>query len=207
MLCDQANKLVIEAKRATALEAAQIPPYNDALVRSICREVRALEENVRDAAQNAPAFQDQEEVDAFRCNVLVQHLAMHRNKRCMLAYHRSRLEKLRELAWAGGGVGGSSSLSSRTRQSLSPHEVEFFKDYLGLLNEYKSGLGDDYDIDVTGATLDPPKDLLIQVRVLKNAGEIVTEYGAIHLDKNSQFYVRRTDVERLIVQGYLQQIK
>ena len=32
------------------------------------------------------------------------------------------------------------------------------------------------------------------------------EYRAINLTKNSQFYVRQGDVERLIAQGYLQKL-
>jgi GINS complex subunit 1 len=34
------------------------------------------------------------------------------------------------------------------------------------------------DIDLTG-TLEPPRDLFIDVRVLKDAGEIQTEYGYV----------------------------
>ena len=44
------------------------------------------------------------------------------------------------------------------------------------------------------------------MRVLKDAGEIQTEYGAINLTKNSQFYVRQGDVESLIKQGFLQKL-
>ncbi|CAG8876327.1 unnamed protein product [Penicillium nalgiovense] len=61
------------------------------------------------------------------------------------------------------------------------------------------------DIDLTG-TLEPPKDLFIDVRVLKDAGEIQTEYGVINLTKNSQLYVRQGDVERLIAQGFLERL-
>jgi len=68
-----------------------------------------------------------------------------------------------------------------------------------------------------GGSLEPPRDLYVEVRVLKDAGEIQTEYGyvrrlnelmsrVITLTKNSQLYVRQADVERLIQQGYLQRI-
>jgi GINS complex subunit 1 len=36
------------------------------------------------------------------------------------------------------------------------------------------------DVDLTG-TLEPPRDLFIDVRVLKDAGEIQTEYGYVVL--------------------------
>jgi len=35
---------------------------------------------------------------------------------------------------------------------------------------------------------------------------VVALYRAINLTKNSQFYVRQGDVERLIAQGYLQRL-
>jgi GINS complex subunit 1 len=71
-----------------------------------------------------------------------------------------------------------------------------------MLSSYK---GQWTDIDLTGS-LEPPRDLFIDVRVLKDAGEIQTEYGAINLTKNSQFFVRQGDVERLIQQGFLQRL-
>ena len=57
--------------------------------------------------------------------------------------------------------------------SLSPEEEEYFRQYSDLLAAFK---GQWTDIDLTGS-LDPPKDLFIDVRVLKDAGEIQTEYG------------------------------
>lgn len=35
---------------------------------------------------------------------------------------------------------------------------------------------------------------------------LIVVYRAINLTKNSQFYVRQGDVERLIAQGYLQRL-
>lgn len=120
---------------------------------------------------------------------------MRRNKRCLLAYHRTRTEKLEELCWKGvdvleqqqqqqqlqqqnmdeegeqaaaaaGGGGGEGS-------SLSPEEEEYFRLYGDMLAAYK---GQWTDVDLTGS-LEPPQDLFIDVRVLKDAGEIQTEYG------------------------------
>lgn len=158
---------------------------------------------------------------------------MRRNKRCLLAYHRTRTDKLEELVWNGtdvgelsgqqvrdgSGAGGSGGPDTST-SSLSPQEEDYVRQYSDLLAAYK---GQWTDIDLTGS-LEPPRDLFIDVRVLKDAGEIQTEYGygvsdhhfrqgrvltqcsAITLTKNSQFYVRQGDVERLIAQGYLQKL-
>lgn len=164
---------------------------------------------------------------------------MRRNKRCLLAYHKTRTDKLEELVWRGAdvvdlsgqqlrdgaGLGNASGATGRPADggtsSLSPQEEDYVRQYGDLLAAYK---GQWTDIDLTGS-LEPPRDLFIDVRVLKDAGEIQTEYGcvgsgmlsrliimlihvhrAITLTKNSQFYVRQGDVERLIAQGYLQKL-
>lgn len=120
------------------------------------------------------------------------------------------------------GSGGGYSLGSEAgnQSSLSPEEEEYVRQYGDMLAAYK---GQWTDVDITGS-LEPPRDLFIDVRVLKDAGEIQTEYGcvsiplllhqstdkrmcrAITLTKNSQFYVRQGDVERLIAQGYLHKL-
>jgi GINS complex subunit 1 len=109
---------------------------------------------------------------------------MRRNKRCLLAYHRTRTDKLEELAWNGtdilelagqqaGGTNGAPIADAGEASSLSPQEEDYFRQYGDLLAAYK---GQWTDIDLTGS-LEPPRDLFIDVRVLKDAGEIQTEYG------------------------------
>ena len=116
---------------------------------------------------------------------------MRRNKRCLLAYHRVRSDKLEEMCWSGrdvpdieqqqhhGGQGNGegSAMASETgagyQISLSPEEEEYVRQYGDMLASYK---GQWTDIDLTGS-LEPPRDLFIDVRVLKDAGEIQTEYG------------------------------
>lgn len=122
---------------------------------------------------------------ATACALLVNHLSMRRNKRCLLAYHRVRTDKLEEMSWNGidlvGGEPTQDTAASETgaasseanQSSLSPEEEEYVRLYGDLLSAYK---GQWTDIDLTGS-LDPPTDLFIDVRVLKDAGEIQTEYG------------------------------
>lgn len=123
---------------------------------------------------------------ATACTLLVNHLSMRRNKRCLLAYHRTRTDKLEELVWNGSDVldlagqqaaagtnGARAAADAGASSSLSPQEEDYFRQYGDLLAAYK---GQWTDIDVTGS-LEPPRDLFIDVRVLKDAGEIQTEYG------------------------------
>lgn len=117
---------------------------------------------------------------------------MRRNKRCLLAYHRTRCDKLEEMVWEGvdlgelaqegqegrgeeGGRGGGEGNGEGNTSSISPEEEEYVRLYGDLLAAYK---GRWTDVDLTGS-LEPPRDLFIDVRVLKDAGEIQTEYGLV----------------------------
>ncbi|KAK4174707.1 hypothetical protein QBC36DRAFT_35847 [Triangularia setosa] len=213
MYGDQGNKLVQHAKRMQNL--AHLPPYQTELVRAVTCEVRDLDKDVASLLEPFQGSFDPSADQSTACTLLVNHLSMRRNKRCLLAYHRTRTDKLEELVWNGsdvldlvgqqaGGVanGATATADSGASSSLSPQEEDYVRQYGDLLAAYK---GQWTDIDLTGS-LEPPRDLFIDVRVLKDAGEIQTEYGAINLTKNSQFYVRQGDVERLIAQGYLQKL-
>ncbi|KAK4154725.1 hypothetical protein C8A00DRAFT_42531 [Chaetomidium leptoderma] len=211
MYGDLGNKLVQHAKRTQNL--AHLPPYQTELVRGVTREVRDLDKDVASLLEPFQGSFDPSADQATACTLLVNHLSMRRNKRCLLAYHRTRTDKLAELVWSGsdvldlaghqaGGANGAPAADAGASSSLSPQEEDYFRQYGDLLAAYK---GQWTDIDLTGS-LEPPRDLFIDVRVLKDAGEIQTEYGAINLTKNSQFYVRQGDVERLIAQGYLQKL-
>lgn len=159
------------------------------------REVRDLDKDVSNIlAPFSGSFNPSSE-PATACSVLVNHLCMRRNKRCLLAYHRVRSDKLEEMCWSGKDVldieqqqaarhgnGESSGMASEAgnQSSLSPEEEEYVRQYGDMLAAYK---GQWTDIDLTGS-LEPPKDLFIDVRVLKDAGEIQTEYGYGCLDHN-----------------------
>ena len=150
------------------------------------REIRDLD---RDSSEILAPFQgsfNPSDEPATACAVLVNHLSMRRNKRCLLAYHRVRSDKLEQMCWSGkdvldeqassrDGSGEGSGMASDTGHTsfLSPEEEEYVRQYGDMLAAYK---GQWTDIDLTGS-LDPPKDLFIDVRVLKDAGEIQTEYG------------------------------
>ena len=169
------------------------------MVRAVTREVRELDKDVSNILQPFDGSFDPSAEPATACALLVDHLCMRRNKRCLLAYHRVRSDKLEQMCWAGQDVleqaqqdttaaaaasasqGGSASTTTTTNlggengstSSLSPEEEEYVRQYSELLAAYK---GQWTDIDLTGS-LEPPRDLFIDVRVLKDAGEIQTEYG------------------------------
>lgn len=148
------------------------------------REVRDLDKDATSLLEPFQGSFDPSADQATACTLLVNHLSMRRNKRCLLAYHRTRTDKLEELVWSGsdaldlagqqaGGANGVGAADAGAGSSLSPQEEDYFRQYGDLLAAYK---GQWTDIDLTGS-LDPPRDLFIDVRVLKDAGEIQTEYG------------------------------
>ncbi|KAF2031939.1 DNA replication complex GINS protein PSF1 [Setomelanomma holmii] len=209
MYGETANKLVQNAKRIQSLP--HLPPYASDLSRTIIREVRDLDRDVANILAPYGSSFNPSADPSTACALLVNHLCMRRNKRCLLAYHKVRAQKLESYCWegvdaleqSGSGASGEGGMGSKKEESsLSPEEEEYVRQYSDLLAAYK---GQWTDIDLTGS-LEPPRDLFIDVRVLKDAGEIQTEYGSITLTKNSQFYVRHGDVERLIAQRYLQRL-
>ena len=184
MLCQ-----VQHAKRTQNL--AHLPPYQTEIVRAVTREVRDLDKDVTELLEPFQGSFDPAADQAVACTLLVNHLSMRRDKRCLLAYHRTRTDKLEELVWNGADVldlsgqqvrdtstaanGASAGAGETSTSSLSPQEEEYVRQYGDLLAAYK---GQWTDVDLTGS-LGPPRDLFIDVRVLKDAGEIQTEYGYV----------------------------
>lgn len=151
------------------------------------KEVRDLDRDVTRLLEPFQGSFDPGAEPATACALLVDHLSMRRNKRCLLAYHRVRAEKLDQMCWEGKDVyepypqgdqiSGSGAGNNGDQNSLSPEEEEYFKQYNDMLAAYK---GQWTDVDLSGS-LKPPRDLFIDVRVLKDAGEIQTEYGYVRI--------------------------
>lgn len=161
-------------------------------MRTSVREVRSLDASVANKLASYGGAFDPATDPGAAAGLLVEYVSMRRNKRCLLAYHRQRTEKVQELVWrgvdlleesgaSGGGVGGTVAEGAGDdggervggSTSLSPEEEEYARGYAELLAAYK---GRWTDVDLTGS-LEPPRDLFVDVRVLKDAGEIQTEYG------------------------------
>ena len=203
MYGDQANKLIVDPKRAQNLD--KIPLYQQDTVRSVVNETRDLQREADILTQEAQRDSLSESQGSFipngtdkvkQCQLFVTHLCMRRNKRCLLAYQRQRAQQIDSMVWANVEVGKA------VMENLSQHEQEYLSRYNELVSEFKGSMS---DIDL-GGSLEPPRGVFIDVRVLKDAGEIQTEYGVFNLTKDSQFFVRQADVERLIQQGYLKKL-
>uniref|UniRef100_A0A7S1C9Q6 GINS subunit domain-containing protein n=1 Tax=Bicosoecida sp. CB-2014 TaxID=1486930 RepID=A0A7S1C9Q6_9STRA len=187
MYGSKAKALLMELQRSDWL-----PSYNDEAIRQVVEEINALHAELVDTLER----EGFEVADvAVACGMLVQHESMLRNKRCVLAYLQARLEKIQAMRWETGAM-----IPPHCKRQMSAKEVDFAHQYDKLVTAYVR----DVKIDIT-ADLEPPKDLLVEVQVLKDCGEIWTDSGPVTLDKHSRHFLRRSDVEHLIRQGMVRQ--
>ncbi|KAJ3291209.1 DNA replication protein psf1 [Borealophlyctis nickersoniae] len=203
---EDAVKLVRDAKRMA--DAPGLPPYRDDLVRDTLLEMRHLSSTLPSILKHREELLSNNEHDAalgLSIAATMHHLSLKRSKRCLLAYSRARVDRLTDAVWELGGAagGGAARLPADIRKHMSPAETEFASEYANLVAAYK---GSFLDVDL-GAALVPPRDLFIEVRVVKDCGEVMTESGPVRLVKDSQHYLRRTDVEGFITAGYLRHIE
>ncbi|EAU87036.1 DNA replication complex GINS protein PSF1 [Coprinopsis cinerea okayama7 len=192
---DNATKLLMESRRSTQTDT--LMKYNDTLVRTVIREQRDLEklalsiadENLRGPPPPA---------------LLIIQTSINRNKRCLLAYHAHRTSMLQNLYWKCGGALPHLLSNPEFRAKLSPHEVDYLRQYNASLMEYRSEFT--YELDIMSGIEKPPKEIHVRVRVARECGVVQTENGSIDFKPGERYVVRRADVENLIVQGYLEEI-
>lgn len=214
---DLALQLVTGSYRSTQATAPQLPlpKYALPLILAICLETRQLGAAIQAATETHGSALSQD--NALVCALTVQHLAARRNKRCLLAYLHSRLGGIKERWWDAGGAlayllspAASANVSADVdapdlRSALSPQELDFMRGYNSLVLDYKSDFLDVLDL---AAPIDrPPGELMVDVRVLKDAGEVVLEGGErVEFIKGDRFRLERSQVERLIVQSFLEEV-
>ena len=122
-----------------------------------------------------------------------------RNLRYLLTYFLHRLKKMRELRWETGTV-----LPEHLRnETLCKRELLYFNEYNDALAMYNENVG----FDLMSEALEPPRDLFVEIRVLKGCGEIMTERGPVNLDQGSTHYLKRTDIEHLIRLGHVEMFR
>lgn len=130
-----ATQLVMESRRSTQTDT--LIKYNDSLVRSIIREQRDLEKAI----------------DAFSVEgrapppgLLIIQTAINRNKRCLLAYHSHCVDRLRDVYWVVGGALPHILSNQDIRSRMSPHEVDYLRQYNSSVMEFRSKFSHELDI-------------------------------------------------------------
>lgn len=119
----------------------------------------------------------------------------------------------------GQGAGAGAAARADVRSKLSPQELTWLRDYASLVTAFKSEFLDITDLtaplgqaagrshaDGGGSTIGwgPPKELMVTVVATRDAREVMTEMGMLNLRRGERMRVRRTEVEGLIVRGWLE---
>ncbi len=201
MFGDQALALMVEARRSTQTDT--LMKYNDELVRNVLREIRMLQADlsstVASASSGSSLATPSQEV---LCASTFYHISIRRNKRCLLAYHAHRLDRLKHLYWSSGAALPHILANSDIRSKMSPHEVDFLREYNVMMSDYRNDFLD--VLDVAAGIIDPPRELRVTVNVLRECGAVQTEGASYDFKKGQRLQVLRSDVEHLITQGFLE---
>jgi GINS complex subunit 1 len=172
-----------------------VPPYNDDGIKSVVSEIDVL------VSQHQQASEHYTEAElatnpAVSAAFVVRHQAVHRNKRCVLAYLAHRAARLRTLRWEVG-----QTVPETLRARVSAGEEEYLRGYNTLLTTYMRAVG----TDLTAGT-EPPQEHLIEVRVIKDCGDVFVDSGVVTLRKNTTHLMRASEAEPLIRQGHVEHV-
>ena len=195
--------LLLEWKRAQVNDrkssSAVVPPYNDRLVRECLQDlqlhVQALQDQVDAQGSEKPSMN-------VRPSLILQNAAIARNKRCLLAYHKIRADRLVGAYWDNHP---SVTTSAGAKANLSPAEESFYTSYEQLCLDYATMLRLP-NPDLRSYGNHPPQPLSkVQVRVLRSSeGPIVLESGmTLTFQKGAVHYLPYADVEGLLRDGTL----
>lgn len=222
MYGDKASELI---RQLTRDENEIIPMYQHELIEQIIKEndelyaenLKTSEEtptSVKQGSNQESETQDLEDaenadkvggdnIDFEEKQIMVlqvRHTAKLWNKRCIIAYHYERLNRLKKLRWEYGN-----NLPREIVNNLSKDELEWFTKYNDNLFSYMSSLNDGKGLDLT-LYVTPPKKLYIQVKCVRDYGQFDLEDGQpVMLKKDSIHYLPLSQCEKLIHQGVLEQ--
>jgi GINS complex subunit 1 len=176
------------------LSTRDLSPYNDEGVRISIDEFK----NLYQEFINCLKISDLDSKNtSCKAKTFILATQIKRYKRILLAYHVERMMKLSRRTTS------STDFSQSTLGHLSKAETRFYHLQADNIVKYRSALG--HHINIFGPLV-PPKDFYIQVRVEQDCGSIKTEYGSVTLIRGTMHYLKRNDVEHLIVRGHLTHI-
>jgi len=197
--------------------------YSDEMVRLVLLETRQLQAHITTLLESGVS--DAESDPALAAQLVTHHLCAQRNKRCLLAYHESRLQFLRQALWNNSGsltltlnqtmespskmIGHAEEQHSTLRSRLSSTELDYLKKYSQLTLDYKSEFLDIVDVASSlcrsghSDDVGPIKELMVSVVASVDAKDVQTERGSINLRRGERMRVLRSEVEPLIVRGWV----
>ena len=216
LVLNSGRELLLDLKRSTARNALgggdnknsipTLPTYNHKLVQACFRDLhgtaRELElkarvygnNNNNDGTSSKPSM-------SARPSILLHNVAVQRNKRCLLAYHHHRMEIIKSIQRAKGLENNSidnAIAASSALISTNAEEVAFARDYATLREAYSSKV---FELDLL-----PPTSHMLQVRVLREAGQVVLPDSGkiVTMTKGACLFMDRADAKDFLKQGILQ---
>nr|XP_057915380.1 DNA replication complex GINS protein PSF1 isoform X1 [Doryrhamphus excisus] len=194
MFCEKAVELIRELQR---MNDGQLPAFNEDGVRQVLQEMEALYDHNQSDVNETKSDHRADLIPSIR----LRHCCLLRNQRCVTAYLYDRLLRIRALRWEYGSV-----LPANVRFHMSAEELQWFACYKKSLAAFMRSLGGGGGLDIT-QDMKPPKSLYIEVRCVKDHGELEIDDGTvILLKKNSQHFLPRWKCEHLIRQGVLEHV-
>jgi GINS complex subunit 1 len=191
------RELLLELKK----QGNHLPAYNTKLVRAcfhdLQQSVHSLQQEVQAVAGNNGNNSNDNSNDgndkpsmASRPSILFHNASIQRHKRCLLSYHKHRMELLKHHNDDDKQGGEEIPLTN-------PQEVEFAKDFQDLRASYATAV---FDLDLV-----PPTSHMVQVRVLRDLQQVVLESGrSVSFTKGSWLYLPRSDVLEFLQAGVLE---
>ena len=206
------RELLLDLKRSTARNALgggnnknsipTLPAYNHKLVQACFRDLhgtaRELELKARVYGNNNESSKPSM---SARPSILLHNIAVQRNKRCLLAYHHHRMEIIKSIQRAKGVENNNANdafAASSAPISTNAQEVAFAREYATLREAYSSKV---FELDLL-----PPTSHMLQVRVLREAGQVVLPDSGkvVNMTKGACLFLDRADAKDFLKQGILQ---
>lgn len=218
MLGDHATALVTESHRS--LQTRTLLTHSTPLIRLILLESHSLNTSLATASS---IFSTQVQPTPGQiAELTISALALTRNKRALLVYHRQRMDVLKDRYWDKGGVlRDAFGAETECRKHMVPVDEGFAKGYSDLCLAFKTSwyggdeegrggvqLMDALDLVGGGTGGEPPRELMVSIRVLRDIGEVEMMSGSrMSLDVGCQYYLPREEVEGLVVSGMVEIIE
>ena len=120
-----------------------LPSYNEDSVRATIQEINLHTAELQDIVRANNRVGNDTSTSGggsapvpieMRPVMLLHEVSIKRNKRCLLAYHAHRIDKLRALRWETAG-----NLATPMKFVLSEAEVDFFHEYDKLASRHPIG--------------------------------------------------------------------
>jgi GINS complex subunit 1 len=89
---------------------------------------------------------------------------------------------------------------------MSQSEIQYLRDYRDSVVAFRNNIFPDDVVDLALGMTDPPKQLTITVETIVSPGPIHTQSGIIDFQHGQRYILLKSDVEHLILQGYLKEV-